>query len=158
MSTKVIFIRHGHVEPSALKHEFDMEVELSQMGIDQAKRAGDDLNTLTRGVMEIITSPNKRAVQTAEIIKDTIKFCKVKNFTIDPTIRNVAQLNHDPYEVHLRAKIFILDLMIRKRNLETIVVVSHEPFIRACLSILLNVPLNSPVISVKHCVPILEEI
>lgn len=73
--TVVYFVRHG--ESTANQDGIcagQTDVELTTLGVTQAKRAGRELRDENTPIDIIITSPLKRARKTAEIIADSVGY------------------------------------------------------------------------------------
>jgi phosphohistidine phosphatase len=70
---KLYLIRHGHA-PTALEAgvSSDAERPLSEKGVAQAKRAGEKLRQRGCAPSAFLTSPLKRALQTAELVSGAL--------------------------------------------------------------------------------------
>ena len=64
--TELIFVRHGETEANAIKYLSKPDTVLTELGISQARKAGQELKD--SGIKTIVCSPFIRAQQTAEII------------------------------------------------------------------------------------------
>ena len=65
---KIIFVRHGQTDANASSKSGGSQTELNQKGIEQAKEVALELKGVD--IDAIISSPLKRAYQTAEIINE----------------------------------------------------------------------------------------
>jgi probable phosphoglycerate mutase len=94
----IYFIRHG--ESRANKDGFlagQMDVEITETGIVQAKTAGDRLKASNFKIDKIISSPLKRAYDTAKQIARATAY-PLEHITLDPDLmeRNMGFLQGEP--------------------------------------------------------------
>jgi uncharacterized phosphatase len=81
MSKTVYFVRHGESEANAagIAAGSGLDVALTQDGRAQARKVGEDLKN--KRVELIVSSPMKRAYETASIIANTIEYDPAKIVT-----------------------------------------------------------------------------
>jgi probable phosphoglycerate mutase len=100
----IYLIRHGETPGNANRVVQTPEVPLSPRGLEQAKRLGQRLSTL--GVARILASDLRRAVMTAECLREA---CAAP-LELDPLLqeRNLGAVRGTPY-AELRVDIFAPD-------------------------------------------------
>lgn len=108
----LILLRHAKAEDKS-ESKNDFERKLTLKGIEDSKLLGDYLKCMKVRPDEIISSPAKRAIQTAEIIKEKINFSKELN-----TVKEIYSANST----------MLLEVIKKfNDNINTIIVVGHNP-------------------------------
>ncbi|MGI6776967.1 MAG: alpha-ribazole phosphatase [Acetivibrionales bacterium] len=161
---QLIFIRHGETDSSKRGTYCGWtDIGLNKKGINQAYRIADKLKN--EQICQVFSSPLRRTVQTAEIIKDSLSLTvsyvdslKERNFgewddlsyeeIREKYPQELAQWDKDwinyrikngesAIEAHLRVTAFI-DRLIEKNNNGTFLFVTHLGCIRSLLAHLLG--------------------
>ena len=120
----VYFVRHasaGHHLPSPAQDE---KRALDEQGIEQCTQVGRALAAMDVRVDAVISSPLKRATQTASLVANEIGFDGKLQRT--PALRPNARIEA------------FRELLDRYRNLEAIAVVGHNPSLSQFLSLLIS--------------------
>lgn len=115
---RLLVIRHGQAE-SYSSTGSDQDRNLTDIGIDQVKRAAQCLSELDIDFDTLWVSPYIRAQQTAELLIPTLNLEAVTKDCITPESDPSAFLD----EVDLESK-------------QSIVIVSHQPFVSSLISLL----------------------
>lgn len=168
MNTTLLLIRHGQTPWNALgKIQGCTDIDLEPSGIHQAKLLS---NRLASGFSQIYSSPLKRAFQTATILAEPgqltpialdglkeINFGSWEGLTFKEVKQrfpnDLAAWRSDPITAPMtdgegslkncsqRGKKVLLEI-VKKHPGETIAVVSHGGFIKACLLGLFDLPMT----------------
>lgn len=72
------FLRHGLAEEREVWEGSDFDRPLTKKGKDRMKRSAEKIAELELGLDTVITSPLKRAYETAEIVADQLEDCRLK--------------------------------------------------------------------------------
>jgi len=120
----VYFIRHasaGHHVPNLAQDE---KRALDEEGIEQSTQMGRALAAMDVRVDAVISSPLKRATQTASLVANEIGFDGKLQRT--PALRPSARIEA------------FRELLDRHRNLEAVAVVGHNPSLSQFLSLIIS--------------------
>lgn len=120
----VYFIRHasaGHHLPNPTQDE---RRALDEEGIEQSTQMGRALAAMDVRVDAVISSPLKRATQTASLVANEIGFDGKLQRT--PALRPSARIEA------------FRELLDRNRNLEAVAVVGHNPSLSQFLSLIIS--------------------
>jgi len=120
----VYFIRHasaGHHVPNPTQDE---KRALDEEGIEQSTQMGRALAAMDVRVDAVISSPLKRATQTASLVANEIGFDGKLQRT--PALRPSARVEA------------FRELLDRNRNLEAVAVVGHNPSLSQFLSLIIS--------------------
>ena len=120
----VYFIRHasaGHHVPNPAQDE---KRALDEEGIEQSTQMGRALAAMDVRVDAVISSPLKRATQTASLVANEIGFDGKLQRT--PALRPSARIEA------------FRELLDRNRNLEAVAVVGHNPSLSQFLSLIIS--------------------
>lgn len=101
MSGRLILIRHGESEANASRtFTTSPEVPLTDLGRTQARQSGEVLRR-TFTPVRLLSSPYRRAVQTAELIAEILSL----SVEIEPAMReqHLGELHGQPYDAALRS-------------------------------------------------------
>lgn len=120
-SVSLLLLRHAIADDSSP----DSARELTPEGIRKLANVLDLLASIAPDISLILSSPYKRAYQTAKILKDSLKLSKVPHETIDTIFPESA-----PQEC-------LVDLR-RHGNQKCIALVGHEPHLGTLASYLLG--------------------
>ena len=107
---KLYLMQHALAYPT----EENAERPLSPAGIDQAKAAGRGIKRLGLGFDLIVTSPKRRAQQTAALIAEAVRYPYSDILTTETALPDRA-----PQE--------LLDLLLKEPEASHILVVGHLP-------------------------------
>jgi phosphohistidine phosphatase len=131
----VYFLRHANAGTKRANPVLDAKRPLDKEGIEQCRYVGQLLNALDTHVDLIISSPLKRATQTASLVGNEIDY--------DQRIeRAPALLPASDYERFRQ-------LLLQIRDLEAVMVVGHNPNFSQFLSLLVSGGLNQRVVEMK---------
>ena len=120
----VYFLRHASAGQHKSDPQKDEKRPLDKDGIDQCGQIGRALAALDVHVDAVISSPLKRATQTASLVGNEIAF--EGKLTIDNALRPEANFNQ------------FRDLLGRHAKLDAILVVGHNPSLSEFLSLLIS--------------------
>ena len=118
---KLYLMQHALAQPS----DQDPERHLSPAGVTQAKAAGRGIKRLGLGIDLIITSPKRRAHQTAALIAEAVRFPYSDILTTDAILPD-----RGPQE--------LLDLLKKESPDARILVVGHMPHLAKIASFLMQ--------------------
>ena len=133
----VYFLRHasaGHHVANPLRDE---KRPLDSQGITQCTDVGRALNAMDVHVDAVISSPLKRATQTASLVANEIGFDGKLQLT--PALRPTAQVEA------------FRELLDKNASLEAIVVVGHNPSLSQFLSLLISEGASESSVDLKKC-------
>jgi len=116
----VYFLRHASAGKSMLNPKKDEQRPLDEEGILQARYIGRVLANVDVQVDQVISSPLKRARQTASLVANELAF--ESSLQIDDSLRPDAGL--DQFQA----------MLARYRKYEAIMVVGHNPSLTEFLS------------------------
>ncbi len=120
----VYFLRHASAGQSKADPQKDEKRPLDKDGIEQCGQIGRALATLDIHVDAVISSPLKRATQTASLVGNEIAF--EGKLTIDNALRPEANFNQ------------FREMLGRHAKAEAIMVVGHNPSLSEFLSLLIS--------------------
>ena len=133
----VYFLRHasaGHHLPNPARDE---KRPLDPQGIEQCTEMGRALNALDVHVDAVISSPLKRATQTASLAANEIGFDGKLQLT--PALRPSAQI--DAFR----------QLLDRNAKLEAVLLVGHNPSLSQFLSLVISQGASESSVELKKC-------
>ncbi len=131
----VYFLRHANAGTKRANPVQDVKRPLDKEGIEQCRYVGRLLNAMDTHVDLIISSPLKRATQTASLVGNEIDY--------DQRIeRAPALLPNSDYERFRQ-------LLLQIRDLEAVMVVGHNPNFSQFLSLLVSGGLSERAIEMK---------
>lgn len=133
----VYFLRHASAGHHLANPTQDEKRALDEQGIEQCTRVGRALNALDVHVDAVISSPLKRATQTASLVANEIGFDGKMQRT--PALRPDAQVDS------------FRELLDRSSKLEAIVVVGHNPSLSRFLSLLISEGASESSADLKKC-------
>jgi phosphohistidine phosphatase len=131
----VYFLRHGNAGQKRLNPVQDDKRPLDKEGIEQCRFVGRWLNSLDAHVDLILSSPLKRATQTAAMVGNEIEY--EQKIELSPTLRPAA------------AFAGFRDLLHKLAGLEAVMVVGHNPNMSRFLSLLVTGGLSERAIEMK---------
>jgi phosphohistidine phosphatase len=131
----VYFVRHANAGQKLLNAVRDDRRPLDKEGIEQCRYVGRLLNTLDVHVDRLLSSPLKRATQTAYMVSNEIAF--EQKIELTPALRPSGS-----YES-------FRELLISLADQEAIMVVGHNPNMSRFLSLLITGGLNARAIEMK---------
>jgi len=120
----VYFLRHASAGHHLANPTQDEKRPLDTQGIEQCTQVGRALAAMDVRVDAVISSPLKRATQTASLVANEIGFDGKLQRT--PALRPNAQMEA------------FRELLERNRNLEAMAVVGHNPSLSQFLSLLIS--------------------
>ncbi|HVP42388.1 MAG TPA: phosphohistidine phosphatase SixA [Terriglobales bacterium] len=120
----VYFLRHASAGQHKLNPQKDEKRPLDKDGIEQCGQIGRALAALDVHVDAVVSSPLKRATQTASLVANEIAF--EGKLTIDDGLRPEANFTQ------------FRDLLSRHAKAEAIMVVGHNPSLSEFLSLLIS--------------------
>ena len=119
-------LRHGlAVEPGTPGYSTDAERPLTKKGKTKMKKIAKAMNELTCSFDLVLSSPYKRARQTAEIVAAKLKASKQLEFS-------------DALTPHGNAKELIGFLNHHRPAPDTVLLVGHEPHLSGLISLLIS--------------------
>jgi phosphohistidine phosphatase len=133
----VYFLRHASAGHHFANPSQDEKRALDEQGIEQCTRIGRALNVLDVHVDAVISSPLKRAMQTASLVANELGFDGKLQRT--PTLRPDAQMDS------------FRELLDRNSRLEAILVVGHNPSLSRFLSLLISEGGTENAADLKKC-------
>jgi phosphohistidine phosphatase len=131
----VYFLRHGNAGQKRVNPIQDVKRPLDKEGIEQCRYVGRLLNTLDVHVDMILSSPLKRATQTAALVGNEIAY--EQRIEIAPALQ--------PSSSYERFR----QLLNQLRELEAVMVVGHNPNMSHFLSLLVTGGLSERAIEMK---------
>lgn len=131
----VYFLRHGNAGQTRLNPVQDDKRPLDKEGIEQCRFVGRLLNTLDAHVDLILSSPLKRATQTASMVGNEIAY--------EQRIETTPALHPNADYERFR------QLLTHVRKLEAVMVVGHNPNMSQFLSLLVTGGLSEDAIDMR---------
>jgi phosphohistidine phosphatase len=131
----VYFLRHANAGVKRLNPVQDEKRPLDKEGIEQCRYVGRLLNSLDTHVDLILSSPLKRATQTASMVGNEIAY--EQRIELTPALHPAAS-----YEG-------FRELLHQISELEAVMVVGHNPTMSRFLSLLVTGGLNERAIDMK---------
>jgi phosphohistidine phosphatase len=131
----VYFLRHASAGQSKTNPTADAKRPLDKDGIEQSGSMGRALNAMDVQVDAIVSSPLKRASQTASLVGNEIGFDS--KLTFSPALQPDATFEA------------FRDLLMKHAKQEAIMVVGHNPSLSRFLSLLLTGGANDRAIDMK---------
>jgi phosphohistidine phosphatase len=129
------FLRHGNAGQKRGNPVQDEKRALDKEGIEQCRYVGGFLNALDVHVDLILSSPLKRATQTASLVGNEIDY--------EQRIETTPALHPDASYESFR------QLLIHLRELEAVMMVGHNPSMSQFLSLLVSGGLSGRAIEMK---------
>ncbi|PSH05669.1 MAG: phosphohistidine phosphatase SixA [Acidobacteria bacterium] len=129
------FLRHASAGQRRLNQSSDDKRPLDKEGIEQCRYVGRFLNTMDAHVDLILSSPLKRATQTAAMVGNEIAY--------ELQIETTPVLHPSSQYERFR------DLIYKIRELESVMVVGHNPNLSEFISLMVTNGLNDDVIEMK---------
>jgi phosphohistidine phosphatase len=121
---QIYFLRHANAGEPKLNPSKDEKRPLDKLGVEQSHDVGRALAALNITVDAIVTSPLRRATQTASVVANEIDF--EGRVTLDDALRPGA--TYDQFQ----------ELLHRHSRKEAIMVVGHNPTMTEFLNTLLG--------------------
>jgi phosphohistidine phosphatase len=131
----VYFLRHANAGQRRLNPVQDEKRPLDKEGIEQCRYVGGWLNALDTHVDLILSSPLKRATQTASMVGNEIDY--------EQRIERAPALHPNSDYERFR------QLLLQIRGLEAVMVVGHNPNMSKFLSLLVTGGLSERAIEMK---------
>ncbi len=131
----VYFLRHANAGQKRLNPIQDEKRPLDKEGIEQCRYVGRLLNSLDTHVDLILSSPLKRATQTASMVGNEIAYEQ----RIERTPALAPSANFEGFR----------QLLLQVRELEAVMVVGHNPTMSKFLSLLVTGGLSERAIEMK---------
>jgi len=131
----VYFLRHANAGTKRANPVQDAKRPLDKEGIEQCRYVGQLLNAMDTHVDLIISSPLRRATQTASLVGNEIDY--------DQRIERASALL--PISDYERFR----QLLLQLRDLEAVMVVGHNPNFSQFLSLLVSGGLSERAIEMK---------
>jgi phosphohistidine phosphatase len=129
----VYFLRHANAGQKKLKN--DDKRPLDKEGIEQSGNIGRLLSALDVRVDLIISSPLKRALQTASLVGNELGY--EEKIQIEPALRPSASFDS------------FRELLRHCGKLEAIIIVGHDPNFSRFLSLLISNGSNDQIVDMK---------
>ena len=133
----VYFVRHASAGQHLTNPAQDEKRPLDEQGIEQCSQVGRALAAMDVHVDAVISSPLKRATQTASLFANEIGFDGKLQRT--PALRPNAQIEG------------FRELLERNANLEAVAVVGHNPSLSQFLSLLISEGASESAVDLKKC-------
>ena len=133
----VYFLRHASAGHHVANPAQDEKRPLDDQGIEQCTQVGRALNAMDVHVDTVISSPLKRATQTASLVANEIGFDGKLQLT--PALRPNAQMEA------------FRELLNKNSQLEAVVVVGHNPSLSQFLSLLISEGASESSVELKKC-------
>ena len=133
----VYFLRHASAGHHVANPTQDEKRPLDPQGIEQCTQMGRALNAMDAHVDAVISSPLKRATQTASLVANEIGFDGKLQQT--PALRPSAQMEA------------FRELLDRNAKLEAVMVVGHNPSLSQFLSLLISEGASESSVELKKC-------
>jgi len=131
------FLRHASAGHHVANPAQDEKRPLDDQGIEQCSQVGRALNAMDVHVDAVISSPLKRATQTASLVANEIGFDGKLQRT--PALRPNAQMEA------------FRELLNKNAQLEAVVVVGHNPSLSQFLSLLISEGASESSVELKKC-------
>src|ERR1700686_2493522 len=131
----VYFLRHANAGQKRINPVQDEKRPLDKEGIEQCRYVGRLLNSMDTHVDLILSSPLKRATQSASMVGNEIAY--EQKIELTPALRPGAA-----YEA-------FRELLHKLGGLEAVMVVGHNPNLSRFLSLLVTGGLNDSAIEMK---------
>jgi len=132
----IYFLRHASAGEAKLNPAQDEQRPLDKLGIEQSHNVGRALAALNVAVDAIVSSPLRRAMQTATVVANQIRY-------EDKIVTDAALRSEATYEQ-------FQDLLRRFSGKDAILVVGHDPSLTEFLNqLLLSEAAAPPVIELK---------
>jgi len=131
------FLRHASAGHHVANPAQDEKRPLDPQGIEQCTQMGRALNALDVHVDAVISSPLKRATQTASLVANEIGFDGKLQLT--PALRPSAQIEA------------FRELLDKHAKLEAVMVVGHNPSLSQFLSLLISEGASDSSVELKKC-------
>lgn len=131
----VYFLRHANAGQKRLNPKSDEKRPLDAEGIEQCRFVGRLLNALDSHVDLILSSPLKRATQTASMVGNEIAY--EQKIELTNALRPGA--DYDAFRA----------VLLRVINLEAVMVVGHNPTMSRFLSLLITGGVNDRSVEMK---------
>jgi phosphohistidine phosphatase len=131
----VYFLRHANAGQGLVNPVRDEKRPLDKEGIEQCRYVGELLNLLDVQVDLILTSPLKRATQTASMVGNEIAY--------EQRIQTTPALHPSASYESFR------ELLLQVKELEAVMVVGHNPNMSQFLSLLITGGLSERAIDMK---------
>jgi len=133
----VYFVRHANAGHHLANPVQDEKRPLDEQGIEQCTQMGRALAAMDVHVDAVISSPLKRATQTASLVANEIGFDgKLQR---SPALRPNAEMEA------------FRDLLGRNAKLEAVAVVGHNPSLSRFLSLLISEGAGESSVDLKKC-------
>jgi len=133
----VYFLRHASAGHHLANPAQDEKRPLDDQGIEQCTQVGRALAALDVHVDAVISSPLKRATQTASLVANEIGF--------DGKLQRTPALHPNA-----RMEVF-RELLDRNAKLEAVLVVGHNPSLSQFLSLLISEGASESSVDLKKC-------
>ena len=133
----VYFLRHASAGHHLANPAQDEKRPLDDPGIEQCTQIGRALNAMDVHVDAVISSPLKRATQTASLVANELGFDGKLQRT--PALRPSAQM--DAFR----------ELLNKNAQLEAVMVVGHNPSLSQFLSLLISEGASESSVDLKKC-------
>jgi len=131
----VYFLRHANAGQKRLSPVQDEKRPLDKEGIEQCRYIGRLLNSLDTHVDLILSSPLKRAMQTAAMVGNEIDY--EQRIERSPALQPNADYER------------FRQLLLQIKGLESVMVVGHNPTMSKFLSLMVTGGLNEKAIEMK---------
>lgn len=131
----IYFLRHASAGQKRSNQKQDEKRPLDKQGIEQARSVGRALANLDAQVDAIISSPLKRATQTAALVANELG--SEEKIQLHTALRPDAQFES------------FREMLQRYSKLEAIMVVGHNPTLTEFCSLLLTAGLDDNVVDLK---------
>ena len=131
----VYFLRHGNAGQKRLSPVQDDKRPLDKEGIEQCRYIGRLLNSMDTHVDLILSSPLKRAMQTAATVGNEIDY--EQRIERSPALQPTADYER------------FRQLMSQIRDLEAVMVVGHNPNMSKFLSLMITGGLSERAVDMK---------
>jgi len=131
------FLRHASAGHHVANPARDEKRPLDPQGIEQCTQMGRALNALEVHVDAVMSSPLKRATQTASLVANEIGFDG--NLQRTPALRPSAPMES------------FRELLDRNAKLEAMLVVGHNPSLSQFLSLLISEGASESSLELKKC-------
>ena len=133
----VYFLRHANAGHHLANPIQDEKRPLDDQGIEQCTQVGRALNAMDMHVDVVLSSPLKRATQTASLVANELGF--------DGKLQRTPALRPNAHMDAFR------ELLNRNAQLEAVVVVGHNPSLSQFLSLLISEGASDSSVDLKKC-------
>lgn len=133
----IYFLRHGSAGEKRANSKQDDKRPLDKQGIEQCRYVGAALSASDVQVDQVISSPLKRATQTASLVGTEMGY--EGDVKIEQAMRPEASFEA------------FRDMLRKYSKLDSIMVVGHNPSITEFCSLLLTNGIESQMIELKKC-------